>query len=69
MTDHQLDELVVVEVGDIACGDALAVSQHADLIGDLEHLVEVMRHVEDGDTAGLEASDGFEESLHIGTGE
>ncbi len=67
--DHQLDEPVVIEVGGRAGRDPLPVAQDADVVGDLEHFVEVVRDVEDGDAAFLEALDGAEEPLDIGAGQ
>ena len=69
VADHQLDEFAVIERSDIECGDPLAVAQDRHFVSDLEHLVEVVRHVEDCHAARLEQADGLEETLHIGAGQ
>ena len=57
---------VVVEIGGGHGGDALTVAMHRDVVGDGEHFVDVMRHVEDGDATLLHQPDGGEQSLDVG---
>ena len=49
VADDQLDEPLVIELGHGHGGRQLAVAQHRDPVGELEHLVEVVRDVEDRD--------------------
>ena len=67
--DHQLDQPVVIQFGDRHGGDPAAVAEHADLVGDLEDLVEVVRHVEDRDAPSLQATDRLEEMVDIRCGQ
>ena len=68
MTDHQLDQPIVVEVAHGHRGDVAAVAEHGHLVGDLEDLVEVVRHVQDRHPACLQPTHGSEESLDVGAG-
>ena len=66
VSDHELDQPVVIEFVDSFGRHTAAVAEHRDDVGDLEHLVEVMRDVEDGDTAFLQASYRFEQVHDVG---
>ena len=63
--DDQFDEPGVVELADRTGADPLAVAQHRDPIGELEHLVEVVRYVQDRHAARLQAVDHLEQASHV----
>ena len=69
MADHQFDQPLVVEFFDRHGGDVVAVAQHRDLVGNLEHFFEVVRHVEDRNATLLEPANRLEQALHIGAGQ
>src|SRR5690606_19659911 len=56
-THHSSHQLGRVEIGRRVARDESAVLEHRDLVAEVEHLLEAMRHVEDGDTFGLEPID------------
>ena len=49
--DHHLDQPRHVEITGAAGVDPLAVPHHRDSVGDLEHLVQPVRDIHDGDPA------------------
>ncbi len=69
VADHQLDQAIVVERLDTFGGDTTTVTEHRHLVGDLEHLVEVVRHVEDGHAALLQTANRLEQVLDVASGQ
>ena len=65
VTDDQLDESHVIELGDGHRRHQLPVAQHRDTIGELEHLVEVVRDVDDRHAPLLQAVDDLEQSMDV----
>ena len=65
VTDDQLDEAHVIELGDGHRRHQLPVAQHRDTIGELEHLVEVVRDVDDRHAPLLQAVDDLEQSMDV----
>ena len=67
--DHQPDHLVDRRRRDRHRGDVRAVAQDRRAVADRLHLVEAMRHVDDGHAAALEAIDRLEEPLDLVRGQ
>ena len=65
VADDELHEAEVVEVGHGHGCRQLAVAQHGDAIGELEHLVEVVRDVHDRHAPLLQAVDDLEQAVDI----
>ena len=63
--DHHRDEPVAVELVDgIPAGDS-AITQHRDLVGDSEHLVDSVRDIDDGAPARFQIGDDAEQPGHL----
>ena len=67
--EHQLDQLVLGQVGGRVGADLAAVAQDSDPLGDLEHLVQAVGYVEDAHAALAHAADRVEERVHLGLGQ
>ena len=64
-----VDDRGMVEVGDRARADHLAVAEHRDLLGDAEHLAEVVGHVQHADARGRDRGDAIEQVVHLVDGQ
>ena len=64
--EHQVDQLLLVQLGGLVRADLGTVAQHADAVGDREDLVEPVRDIEDADTALAHAPHGLEQDLDLG---
>ena len=63
--DHQLGELAGGDVRRLDRGDGGAAPDDGDLVGDREHLVELVRDEDDGEALGLELAQVVEERVDL----
>ena len=63
--DHQRHQQRFREVGDVAGADHAAVAQHRDAIGDIQHLAEAMRDVNDAEAVRLQFADDGKQVHHL----
>ena len=64
-SDHHADDAGMVEFGGGAAADETPVAQNGDAVGDLEHLLQPMRHEDDGEAARAQSPHGLEQSAHL----
>ena len=67
--NHQLNELVDVEVLGAVGRDVFAVAVDGDVVRDAEDLVHLVRDVDNGDVLFLEVFDDAEQVLDLGVGQ
>ena len=67
--EHHGDDRVDVELGGRARGQAAAVAEHRDAVGDAEHLGQAVRHVDDAAPLGGEPLDHGQDALDLAVGE
>ena len=64
--EHQLDQRIVGKLAHVDGANPTAVTQDRDLVGEAEHLVEVVGDEQNGGSAGGDAAQGGEEPLDLG---
>ena len=63
--DHQLGELLGVRLGGVGRADGGAAPDDGDLVGDREHLAQLVRDEDDGQALGLELAQVVEERVDL----
>ena len=67
--DHELHEFVSVEAGGVPRGHEPTTLQDAHAVGDGEHFVEIVRHVQDAHPAALNLPEDVEEAADLSLGQ
>ena len=63
--DHHVDQLVRAGRGDLRGCHELAVAQHGDAVGELEHLLQAVADVDDADAARAQQAHDAEQVQHV----
>ena len=64
-TNHQIDQLVVVEVGNFSLSDLGSVAKYRHDIGKIEYFVEMVGYHRDRTTSVSQSTNDFEEFIDL----
>ena len=67
LAHHGGDQFRQRQLGRLPCSHSPAVAEHGDPVGDLEHFLEMMGDVEDGQSTGAEGLEDPEELVGFGS--
>src|SRR5690606_22210672 len=67
--NHHADQTVTVDIGHPDAADQLAVFQNGRLVGQLEHFLEAVRDIDDGDALRLQLAQTVKQKRRLASGD